>query len=222
MLVRTYVAAHGVEYQDVWGELAAIVGPVIVGSVRPDRTSILTPLVAEILKDEPPGTGARGGLKLLVEVMSDAVERLVEIAGAIQQQNALAQQQLDAAGLANQLPELYAQAGEIVATGVLGGALDAPPRLEEMSHDPPRCPAPATIAEGMGSPVRRTRTGGPGRVPRRSRARVAPGAALSRRLRPPGRPGADRVPGSRGRIPGAATGGDSRSRRGIRSRRCTG
>ena len=38
--------------------------------------------------------------------MGDAVERLVEIAGAIQQQNALAQQQLDAARLANQLPEL--------------------------------------------------------------------------------------------------------------------
>jgi hypothetical protein len=38
-------------------------------------------------------------------MMSDAVERLVEIAGAIQQ-NALAQPQLDAARKVNQLPEL--------------------------------------------------------------------------------------------------------------------
>jgi hypothetical protein len=144
MPVRNYVAAHGVEYQDVCGELAAIIGPVIVGAVRPDLPSILTPLVAEILKDEPPGTGTRGGLKLLVEGMSDAVERLVEIAIAVQQQNALAQQQLDAARLANQLPELdqelSAQAGEIVAMEALGGALDAPPRLEEMSHNLPPGP----------------------------------------------------------------------------------
>jgi hypothetical protein len=134
-------------------ELAAIIGPVMVGAVRPDLPSVHTPLVAGILKDEPPGTDIRGGLKLPVGVMGDAVERLVEIAGAIQQQNALAQQQLDAAGLANQLPEpdqeLSARAGEVVAMEVLGGALDAPPRLEEMPHDRPRCPDPATIAEGM-------------------------------------------------------------------------
>jgi hypothetical protein len=120
MLVRSYASAHGVEYQDVCGELAAIIGPVIVGGVRPDLPSILTTLAAEILKDEPPWTDIRGGLKLPVEVMSDAAERLVEIAGAIQQQDALARPQLDAARLANQLPELdqelYAQACEICPT----------------------------------------------------------------------------------------------------------
>jgi hypothetical protein len=185
MLVRTYVAAHGVEYQDVRGEPAAIIRPVIVGAVRPDLPSILTPLAAEFLKGEPPGTDIRGGLELPVEVMGDAVERLVEIAGAIQRQDALAGRQLDAARLANQLPEpdheLYARAGEFVATEVLGGALDAPPRLEEMSHDPPRCPDPAKIAEG---PIRRGSSPGDDDGPRAvCRRRIRPGPGPCRRRR---------------------------------------
>jgi hypothetical protein len=183
MLVRTDVAAHGVEYQDVRGEPAAIIGPVMVGAARPDLPSILTTLVAEILRDEPPGTDIRGGLKLPVEVMGDAVERLVEIAGAIQQQDALARRQLDAAGLANPLPELehelYAQAGEFVAMEALGGALDAPPRLGEMSHDPPGCPDPATIVAG---PIRRGSSLGDEDGPRAvCRGRIRPGPGPCRR-----------------------------------------
>jgi hypothetical protein len=86
--------------------------------------------------------------------------------------------------------ELYAQAGEIVAMEVLGGALDAPPRLEEMSHDPARRPDPAKIAAG---PIRRGFSLGDEDGPR---------TVCRRRIRP--------GPGPRGRSvhgpPGAACG----------------
>ena len=54
---------------------------------------------------------------------------------------------------------------------VLGEALDAPPRLEEMSYDLPRCPDPATISQGMARSCladANWQTGtGPGGPPRR-------------------------------------------------------
>jgi hypothetical protein len=160
------------------------INPAKIGG-GPDLPSILTPLVAEILKVEPPRTGTRGGLELPVEVMGDAVERPVEIAGAIQQRIALARQPLDAARLANRLPEpdqeLYARAGGIVATGVRGGALDAPLRLEGMSHEPPRCADPATIAAG---PIRRGSSLGDEGGPRAAcRRRIRPGPGPCRRRR---------------------------------------
>src|SRR5262245_14407001 len=77
--------------------LADPINPAKIGG-GPDLPSIPTPFAAGILKDGPPGTGIRGGLKRPVEVMGDAVGRLVGIAGAIEQQDALARQPLDRPG----------------------------------------------------------------------------------------------------------------------------